>query len=85
MEDIYGVDIDEFLLVTGETREGLINKTQKQIDLLIYNKTILRQEILKIKENWSESRAYHLFMAVEKKLEIKRANLNRYKKELKNG
>lgn len=83
MEDIYGVDIDEFLLISNDTREALINRTQKQIDLLVYNKLVLRQEILKIKENWSESRAYQLFMAVEKKLEIKRANLKRYEKELK--
>lgn len=81
MEDIYGVDIDEFLLVSNDTREALIDRTQKQIDLLKYNKEILRREILNIKENWSESRAYCLYMAVEKKLETKKENLKRYKKE----
>jgi len=82
MEDIYGVDIDEYLLIIGETREGLISKTKHQIDLLLYNKEILRQEFMKIKEDWSEARVYHLLLDIDKKIVAKRANLKRYKKEL---
>ena len=78
--EIYNLDVGTYLAEVGDTKEQLISRTEKQIEILTRHRLKLRAEFRKL-DNWFDHPVYLKLQAVVKKLESKQRNLERYKKE----